>query len=141
MGRSAEVLVDTSVWIDFFNGEKHAVENLEGLMKADRVVICGQILQEVLQGARDEKAFRKLAKEMRLWRTEAEQPEDFEEAARIFARLRWKGVTIPPTDCLIAGVALRRDLSLYAHDADFEAVSGLNLFSLAPPTPPPRSKR
>jgi predicted nucleic acid-binding protein len=40
---------------------------------------------------------------------------DFVEAAGIFSQLRWKGVTLPPSDCLIASLALRLKLPVYAH--------------------------
>src|SRR3954454_20399784 len=114
----SKVLVDTSVWIDFLDGREDAVRTLNLLIKTGRIVICGQILQEVLQGSRDDKAFTKLDAQMRVWDLEMETTADFVEAAHVFARLRWSGVTIPPTDCLIAAVALRRKLLVYASDGD-----------------------
>ncbi len=129
MPEKPRVLVDTSVWIDFLKGKDEAVRGLGSLMKNGRIVISGQVLQEVLQGSRNQMAFRKLADDMELWKMEPEQPEDFVEAARIFARLRWKGVTIPPSDCLIAAVAIRNNCPLYARDTDFEAIPGLRLFA------------
>ena len=128
MAQRGKVLVDTSVWIDFFRGEANAVKALGSLIKRGGIVICGQVRQEVLQGSRDEKAFVKLEKQMEIWESEAEEPGDFVAAARIFARLRWKGITIPPTDCLIAALAIRRGLQLFAHD-DFHQVPGLQLFN------------
>jgi predicted nucleic acid-binding protein len=62
---------------------------------------------------------------MSLWEYEAEEPDDFAEAARIFARLRWKGITLPPTDCLIEAVAVRRKLPLYSLDPDFDRITQL----------------
>jgi predicted nucleic acid-binding protein len=123
-----EVLVDASVWIDFLRGDDDTVRALNLLIKSGRVVVCGQVLQEVLQGSRDDKAFAKLEGHMRLWHLEAEEPADFIEAARVFARLRWKGVTIPPTDCLMAAIALRRKLLLYANDRDFDDIPGLRRY-------------
>jgi hypothetical protein len=128
MAEHGKVLVDASVWIDFLGGDDDTVRALNLLIKSGRVVVCGQVLQEVLQGSRDDKAFAKLEGQMRLWHLEAEEPADFIEAARVFARLRWKGVTIPPTDCLIAAIALRRKLLLYANDSDFDAVPGLRRY-------------
>lgn len=125
MVENAKVLVDTSVWIDFLSGQDEAVKALNFLTKGGRVVICGQIRQEVLQGSRDEKAFEKLEKQMAIWESETEDPADFIEAARLFARLRWKGITVPPTDCLIAAVAIRRKLLLYARDNDFDHIPQL----------------
>lgn len=101
---------------------------MNALIKSGRVLVCGQIRQEVLQGSRDEKAFAKLEKQMSLWDCETEEPADFTEAARVFARLRWKGITVPPTDCLIAAVAMRRKLPLYATDNDFDYIPQLQRY-------------
>ena len=43
--------------------------------------------------------------------------------------LRWNGITIPPTDCLIAVVAIRRKLLLYANDSDFDNIPGLRRYT------------
>src|SRR5437879_4140656 len=107
MSDDARVLVDTSAWLDYFAGAAPAVSVLDGLMNEDRIVICGQVTQEVLQGARDDRSLTKLEHAMFTWSHVAEVPEDFVEAARLYARLRWKGVTVPPSDCLIAAVAKR----------------------------------
>lgn len=128
MPEHGKVLVDASVWIDFLQGRDDVVTALNLLITSGRVVVCGQVLQEVLQGSRDEKAFAKLEDHMALWHAEVEAPADFVEAARVFARLRWRGVAIPPTDCLVAAVALRRKLLLYANDADFDEIPGLKRY-------------
>lgn len=109
-------------------GDDDTVRALNLLIKSGRVVVCGQVLQEVLQGSRDDKAFAKLEGQMRLWHVEAEEPADFIEAARVFARLRRQGVTIPPTDCLMAAIAVSRKLLLYANDSDFDAIPGLRRY-------------
>ena len=128
MDQNAKVLVDSSVWIDFLRGNQAAVKNLGSLMKTRRIVVCGQITQEVLQGSRDPKAFEKLEERMSIWEYEAETPEDFVDAARIFSGLRWKGKTIPPGDCLIAALAKRLGLPLYAHDPDFDLIPDLSRY-------------
>ena len=64
MDESGRVLVDSSVWIDFFRGNQSAVKTLGSPIKARRIVVCGQIKQEVLQCSRDAKAFEKLEEQM-----------------------------------------------------------------------------
>ena len=128
MAENADLLVDSSVWVDYFNGHNETVETLNGLIRTRRIVICGQIRQEVLQGSRDEKAFAKLGRQMSLWESAAEEPNDFTEAARIFARLRWKGITVPPADCLIAALAIRKKLTLYSNDSDFDQIPHLQRY-------------
>jgi hypothetical protein len=122
------VLVDTSAWIDYFAGDARIVPALDALMQDDAVVTCGQVVLEVLQGTRDERAFAKLEQQLSIWTYEAETAADFREAALVYARLRWKGTTIPTTDCLIAAVAKRCDLRVCASDPHFSSVPGLRLF-------------
>jgi predicted nucleic acid-binding protein len=66
MADHARVLVDTSVWIDFLDGREATVRALNLLIRSGRVVVCGQIRQEVLHGSRDDKAFAKLESQMAL---------------------------------------------------------------------------
>jgi predicted nucleic acid-binding protein len=130
MSERDRVLVDTSAWIDFLAGDARIVRALEPHMDDRRVVICGQVRQEVLQGARDEKAFARLQRDMSLWMYEAEQPTDYDAAARVYARLRWKGTTIPPSDCLIAALAKRCGLAIYATDPHFRQIPDVVLVEL-----------
>ena len=127
MVENDRVLVDSSVWIDFFRGTESAVSSIASITKTNRIVICGQIKQEVLQGSRDLKAFQKLEKQMSIWDYEPEAPEDFTEAARIFSQLRWKGITLPPSDCLVAALAKRLHLPLHTLDPDFNSIPDLPL--------------
>jgi hypothetical protein len=57
------VTYDTSVWIDVFR--KREPLDIEALVDLDEVVTCLPVVQEVLQGFRDERAFR-LAREAML---------------------------------------------------------------------------
>jgi predicted nucleic acid-binding protein len=125
VAESRKVLVDSSAWIDFLRGSAPAVMAIQALGKAGAVVLCGQIKQEVLQGARDAAAFKKLDQQMSIWAYESEIPEDFIEGARIFSSLRWKGIILPPSDCLIAALAIRLNLPLYSHDPDFDQIPNL----------------
>ena len=90
-------------------------------------MICGQVKQELLQGTRDDKMFARIEREMSIWAYEPETPDDFVAAARLYARLRWKGITVPPPDCLIAAVARRCGLRLCASDPDFAKIPDVRL--------------
>ncbi len=131
MAESDSVLVDSSVWIGFFGGDARAIGMLTALKEAHRIVICGQIKQEVLQGSRDAKALARVERAMAIWDYEAEQPPDFVVAAGLYANLRWKGTTIPAADCLIAAVAKRCGLLVCATDPQFEHVPGIRLYAAA----------
>lgn len=127
MDAADRVLVDSSAWIDYFAGDERVKRSLDRLMDEGRVVVSGQVKQEVLQGARDERSWIVLQREMGTWSYEAETPADFVEAGHVFARLRWKGITLPASDCLIASVAKRCGCLIYATDPDFGRIPGVRL--------------
>lgn len=126
------VLVDTSVWVDFFRNRSDAVALVAELAATNRAVISGTVLQETLQGAKTEKELNFLRAQMSLWHFESEQPEDFVAAAALYAHLRWQGVTVPPADCLVAAVAIRSNAALCSSDAHFARMKGLQFHHLAP---------
>ncbi len=114
------VLVDTSVWVEFFR--KPARIDLPAVVDLDEVVTCLPVLQEVLQGFRDEPAFA-LARDAMRALPMVESPlrqEVFEEAVGLYRRARSVGLTVRSSvDCLIAACALRHGLTVLHHDRDF----------------------
>lgn len=125
------LLVDTSVWIEVFR-RRHPLD-LEELLAFDDVVTCWPVIQEVLQGFRDERAFG-LARASLLALPLVESPlgrDVFEEAVRLFRDARRIGLTIRSgVDCLIAACALRNGLTVVHQDRDFDTlarVSGLKV--------------
>ena len=116
------VLIDTTVWIDFFAGrELPPVAVLERLIKdREDICICGIILTEVLQGIREKDEFRK-TKELFNAMIFLPMPYSvFLFAAEVYRTLRRKGITIRNSvDCMIASVAIENDIILLHNDRDF----------------------
>lgn len=92
----------------------------------DEVVTCLPVIQEVLQGFKDETAFRR-AREAMLAFPCPESPLAvgvFEEAVQLYRAARRAGITIRSSvDCLIAAVAIRHGLLVVHHDRDFPALA------------------
>lgn len=118
------VLVDTSVWIEVFR--KPPGLDLNALVEIDEVVTCLPVVQEVLQGFRDQRAFQ-MAHEAILSFPIVEAPMTeslFLEAVALYRTARRRGLTIRSSvDCLIAACALRHDLEVLHDDRDFAALS------------------
>ena len=116
------VLIDTTVWIDFFAGRQLPhVSVLERLIKnREDICICGIILTEVLQGIREKSEFRK-TKELFNAMIFLPMPYSiFLGAAEIYRTLRSKRITIRNSvDCMIASVAIENDIMLLHNDRDF----------------------
>lgn len=90
------------------------------------VVTCLPVIQEVLQGFRDEAAFR-LAREAMLAFPCVESPlsaSTYLHAADLYRAARRAGLTVRSSvDCLIAACALRHGLTVLHHDRDFTSLS------------------
>ena len=118
------VLVDTSVWIEVFRTPPRI--RLERLVEFDDVVTCLPVIQEVLQGFSDGRAFAAARVALHALPT-VESPlrvEVFEEAVQLYRAARRAGYTVRSgVDCLIAACALRHGLTVLHHDRDYDALA------------------
>jgi predicted nucleic acid-binding protein len=118
------VLVDTSIWIEVF--KRHAGIELSSIADLEEIATCLPVVQEVLQGFRDESAFH-VAREAMLSFPLIEAPMAeslYMEAVALYRSARRQGITVRSSiDCLIAACALRHDLTVLHHDRDFKALA------------------
>lgn len=117
------ILVDSSVWIDFFNGTETAeVEFLWNRLGLVPVAIGDLMLAEVLQGFRKDRDFRTAVKLFdSVITVDLAGREVAIQAARNFRRIRASGFTVRKTiDCVIATFCIENDLPLLQNDRDFE---------------------
>lgn len=127
------VLVDTSIWVEVFR--KPASIRLESVVDFDEIVTCLPVIQEVLQGFDDERAFA-LARDSMLALPTVEsplRPEVFLEAAELYRRARRSGRTIRSgVDCLVAACALRNSLTVLHCDRDFDRLAEVSALASRP---------
>lgn len=116
------ILVDSSVWIDFFNGTACSeTDKLNKILGLEEVVIGDLILTEVLQGFRSDTDYKTaknvltsltvhnlLGKELAI------------KSANNFRKLRKKGITIRKTaDVIIATYCIENKIPLLFTDKEF----------------------
>ena len=114
------ILVDTSIWIETFRARNPL--RLESIIDFDEIVTCLPVIQEVLQGFREEAAFRAARTAMlALPRVESPLGADVvEEAVALYRAARRQGITVRSSvDCLIAACALRNGLAVLHRDRDY----------------------
>jgi predicted nucleic acid-binding protein len=117
------IVVDSSVWIDFFNGVSTPdVERLDGLLGVTPLAIGDLILVEVLQGFRSE---QDVATARQLFRSLALLPmlggSNPWKAAENYRQLRRQGITVRKTiDGIIATACIEANLPLLFSDQDFQ---------------------
>jgi predicted nucleic acid-binding protein len=121
------VLVDTSVWIATFR--KPPGPSLESIVDFDDIVTCLPVVQEVLQGFRDERAFT-LAREAMQALPTVESPMPaavFHHAADLYRAARRAGLTVRSgVDCLIASCALRHGLEVLHDNRDYDMLANVS---------------
>jgi predicted nucleic acid-binding protein len=136
-GRCVGVLVDTTLWIDLLRARATpAVARLREVIDLEEAALAPVVMQEILQGSREDRAFRKLAAEFRrLPRLGLGDPLVLaRSAAMLDARARWRGITPPsPHDCLIAAIAVDERAPLLADDVDFERLQRIEPRLRMPP--------
>lgn len=123
------ILVDTSVWIEFFRPDTAAGNSLETLLSENSVVTCGIVLFELIQGVKSDKektvALNALSglpyREMneKLWLKSAE----------LSSSLKKNGFTLPLSDIFIAAIAIEHDLSVFTLDRHFEQIPGVVIYN------------
>ena len=118
------LLVDSSVWIDYFNGAvTPQTDHLDNLLGSELVVTGDLILAEVLQGFKQDRDYE-LARDMLLKLPVMAMVgrEIAERSAENYRSLRKKGVTVRKTiDCLIATFCIQNSLTLLHSDRDFDS--------------------
>jgi predicted nucleic acid-binding protein len=131
------VVVDSSVWIDFYRGRSTLqVDALKKMMwRGGEVVVGDLIMAEVLQGANSAAEFAKIQSDLSAF--DRLQVSDFVSAVRAaenFRFLRAKGITIRKTiDTLIATRCILDNIALLYSDRDFDPfVEHLGLISAVP---------
>jgi len=116
------ILVDSSVWIDFFNGTVCAeTDKLNEILGLEEVVIGDLILAEVLQGFRsdtDYKAAKNVLTSLTVYDLLGKDMAI--KSANNFRKLRKKGITIRKTaDVIIATYCIENKIPLLFTDKDF----------------------
>jgi hypothetical protein len=117
------ILVDSSVWIDYFKGTVTVqTEELDALLGQEPLAIGDLILTEVLQGFSDERDFNKARIMLTsLMVVELGGEEIAIQAAKNFRALRKLGVTVRKTiDTVIATRCIKSGYVLLHNDRDFE---------------------
>jgi len=120
------ILVDSSVWIDFFSSSPSSAgaELRRMIGEAEPFALAGVVVTEILQGLKRDVS--RLEHYLSQW--DMLEPKGFStyrEAAFIFRSARAKGVAVATVDALIAAIALERGATLFTLDKDFSRIASI----------------
>jgi predicted nucleic acid-binding protein len=123
------LVVDTSVWSLLLRRKNHdrdhpMVQKLKScLERQDGIFLVGPILQEILDGVRDEEQFNKLSEYFSAFPLLEMDRQDYIDASRLRNHCRSKGVQAGPADFLIATACIRWDYPLLTADGDLALIA------------------
>lgn len=133
------ILVDTSVWVDFFRGtdSRECLVLQQLILEEANISIADIILTEVLQGIVVDKEFQRVKDFLLEFPIDQTRSiETYLRAADIYRACRRDGKTIHKTiDCLIAAVCIENNRILLHKDIDFDRIansSNLQIMKLKP---------
>ena len=116
------ILVDSSVWIDYFHGKESAhTDKLDHSLDAGTVLIGDVIMLELLQGLKLDRDYQQVKKLLGdLEQVALLGPERVVDCAQNYRRLRRSGITVrQTTDVVIASFCIANRLPLLFQDKDF----------------------
>lgn len=117
------LIVDSTVWVDYFNGLKNQqTEYLHQMVDKTPILMGDLILAEVLQGFRDDRDFETARRIFgKFLQVEMVNPDLAVQSARNYRLLRHKGITVRKTiDGLIATYCIENEHELLHNNSDFD---------------------
>lgn len=116
------VLVDTSVWIDYFRGDERTVAALDELMAADRVVLLDVIQGELTRGVRTEREASVIHDLRGIFPCLSPPDDAWERAGVLCAEARREGFLPGLADAYIAWCAAFDRVSIWTGDKHFKRI-------------------
>lgn len=121
------ILADTSIWIHFLRGTGvRYQERIVPLLMSDKLVTTPIIIMEILRGAKSQREYDKLSKDLAALHCCDLTSKVWERAFKLGYTLRHKGLNAPLTDTLIAAVAQEYNVRLLHDDRHFEMIAAIS---------------
>ena len=118
------ILVDSSVWVDFFRSSPGSAggELRRMIDESEPFALTGVVAAEVLQGlTRDARVIEGFLSQWEM--LEPTGFETYRTAAAIYRSARAKGISLTTIDTLIASIALEHNASVFTLDRDFSRIA------------------
>ena len=123
------ILVDTSVWIEYFRPDSATGNLLETLLPENSVVTCGIVLFELMQGVKSDKEKTVVMNALSGLPYREMNEQLWLRSAELSSSLKKKGLTLPLSDIFIAAIAIEHKLSVFTLDKHFEQIPGVVIYN------------
>lgn len=129
MGKESNgILVDTSIWIDFFKPASEIGNRLETCIMENSVWVSGIVILELVQGVRSEAEKTKIVETLSSLKYAEMTKSLWQKSGELSSGLRKKGLTIPLSDIMLAAISTEYNLQIFTIDKHFEDIPGIKLY-------------
>ena len=127
----SDLLVDSSIWIDFFRGKPDVVRRMDAALDHDRVAVCGPIVAEVLSGTRTRADFARVKDAFEGLTLLPDPIDAWPRVGEARFALARRGTQAALIDVLIAMTAAEAGHALLTRDSDFRRIAAVVPVELA----------
>ncbi len=121
------IMIDSSCWIKFFrNSDKDVADKVQLLIENDSACICGIIELEIIQGIKSKRQKEEVEQLFSILKYFDFERRDFINAGSRIRDLRKEGITLTPSDVLIAELCIRNSITFYSLDKEFDCINELH---------------
>lgn len=122
------ILIDTSVWVEFFTKTSRTSDAVAALLNKDKAWVSGVVLYELVQGTKSEFEKEQIISQLSTLSYVEMSIPLWCRAGELAKAMKKKGLTLPMSDILLATIALGYNLSLFTLDKHFESIPGVKLY-------------
>lgn len=120
------ILVDTSVWIEYFRDAASPVaEKADRILDDDEVFVPRMVLAELIQGAKSAREIKVIDDFFEAFHIIDQDEETWVKAGRLAYELKKKGKTVPLSDCYLAVIARNHKCKVFTLNRHFQEIQQL----------------
>jgi predicted nucleic acid-binding protein len=121
--RDKKILIDTSVWIDYFKGNDTPLHyRVDKALTHSHIYIPKVVLAELIQGAKSEKEIAVIEDFIEAFHIIDQKEDTWMKAGRLSFSMKRKGITIHIIDCYIAVIASENGCGIFSLDEQFKNI-------------------
>ncbi len=129
---SAEkILIDTSIWIDYFQNRSSLIsEKVDKILSENEVYVPKIVIAELIQGAKSEKEISIIEDFLDAFHIVDQKEDTWLKAGRLSFDLKKKGKTINLLDCYIGAIAQEHECKIFSLNRHFKEIQSIADISL-----------
>ena len=121
--KGEKVLIDTSVWIDYFKSANNNIaEQVDEILTNAEVYVPKSVIAELIQGAKSEKEISVIEEFVNAFHLIDQSEDTWSKAGKLSYAMKRKGITANLMDCYLAVIAQENNCKILTLDRHFKDI-------------------